>query len=95
MIQLPKHLRKTVKANTMAALPSCRHSRALKAHGRLAPGADNPEIALAGEGQARLREQHVRRGDERPGVANQLATVLDLDTVNRARGEDRHAVRSS
>jgi len=84
-IQLPKHLRKTVKANTMADLPSRRPSRALKAHGLLAPSADNPDIALAGEGLARVREPHVSQGDARTGVADQLATALDLDTANRER----------
>jgi hypothetical protein len=68
---------------TMADLPLRRHGRARKADGLLAPGAHNPDITLVGEGLARARDQRVRRGAARPGVAQQLATTLDFDTTDR------------
>src|SRR5215475_7372240 len=94
-LQLPKHVRKTGKANTMADLPPDRPGSALKADGLLAPGAHNPEIALAGEGLVRSRDQHVRRGDERPRVVHQLATAVDFHTTDREHGWGWHTVRSS
>src|SRR5262249_7539327 len=77
------------------ALPSHHLLRALPAYRLLAPGTHNPDIALTRDGLARVRELHASRGDKRAGVADQLATALDLDTVNRERWEGRHAVRSS
>jgi len=84
-LQFPKHVRKTVKANTLADLPPHCLLRALPAHRLLAPGTHNPDIALACDGLARVREPHVSRGDARTGIADQLATALDLDTANRER----------
>src|SRR5229473_914552 len=55
--QLPKHARKTGKANTMTDLPPHRLRRALPTHRLLAPGAHNPDITLASDGLARLRDQ--------------------------------------
>jgi len=55
-IQLPKHVRKTGKANTMADLPSCPPRGALPAHGLLAPGAHNLERGLLGYRPPRLAD---------------------------------------
>src|SRR5262247_4942767 len=82
-LQFPKHVRKTVKANTMAALPPHRLLRAVPAHRLLAPGTHNPDIALTRDGLARVREPDVSRGHERTGVADQLATALDLAMAHR------------
>src|SRR4029453_13635400 len=68
--QLLQQVCKTVKANTMADLPLCRPLGALPAHGLLA------------DGPPRLVDELFGRGDAHAGVAEQLATALDLDTAH-------------
>src|SRR5215510_550353 len=82
-IQLPKHLRKTVKANTLAALPPHRLRRALPAHRLLAPGTHHLAIVLAGECLAGLLQRLAGGGKAHAGVLDQPTTAVDLDTADR------------
>src|SRR5262245_19325508 len=91
-IQLPKHLRKTVKANTLAALPPHRLRRALPAHRLLAPGTHHLAIVLAGECLAGLLQRLAGGGKAHAGVLDQPTTAVDLDTADR-RGS--HTIRPS
>jgi hypothetical protein len=79
----------------MADLPPRRPLGTLPAHGLLAPGAHNLEIGLLGYDRPRLTDQLLGRGNEYAGVADQLATLLYLDTTDRARYERWHAVKTS
>ena len=73
--QLPKHIGKTVEANTMADRPQCRLLSAPPADGLLAPGTHNPDIPLASAGLARQADHLPSRGHEHLGVVEQLATA--------------------
>src|SRR5262249_41000852 len=75
-VQLPKHMRKTVIAHTMADLPPGGVLGTLPAESTLAPGAHDPEIPLAGQRLVGV-PQHLL-GDDKVdvGVVDQLATTI-------------------
>ena len=90
--QLPKHVRKTGQANTMADRPPRGLLGALPAHGPLTPGAHKLAIPLAGHGPTRLMDQLLGRGDEHAGVMDQEVTALGLNASARKRSWGVHAV---